>query len=441
MNTEKQSVFRRWYGSRLVVVLESILIGAVAGLVVSGFRYLLSQADALRRWIYGAFLLGSAFWTGVWAGLLVITGLFLGWTIKVRPMIKGSGIPQVKGLLLDQLQMRWATELPLKIITGALGLGAGLSLGREGPSIQVGSYVGMGLLSVFRRPKDEAKILIVAASAAGISAAFSAPLSGILFALEELVPSFSPLFIASALGASMAADAVAGLFFGATPVFDFAHITVLSFSNIHWVILLGISCALLGDVFKRALYLSQDFYEKIRIPPLFRPILPLLVSIPLGFLCMDALGGGHNLIESLSMEGRPFPTLLIIFGVKLVFTALCYGSGTSGGIFLPLLACGALLGGAMGESLAAMGFITHEQTLNFMILGMAAFFTGVVKAPLTGIVLIFEMSGNFNHMGNLVLVCLTTFVLSDLIASRPVYTVLLERMLKGAAHHDKPAPH
>jgi H+/Cl- antiporter ClcA len=422
-------VLRRWYHSRLVIVLESILIGAVAGLVVSGFRYLLGQADTLRHWLYGA-LRASAGWTSAWIGLLLVIGLFLGWTTKVRPMIKGSGIPQVKGLLIDQLKMNWISELPLKIITGTLGLGAGLSVGREGPSIQVGSYVGMGLLSVFRRPKDEEKILVVAASAAGISAAFSAPLSGILFVLEEMIPSFSPLFIASSLGASMAADAVAGGFFGSKPVFDFARITALSLSDLHWVVLLGIVCALLGDVFKRGLYLAQDAYGHFDIKPMFRPIIPLLISVPLGFLLMDALGGGHDLIESLSVESRPLLNLLLLFGVKLIFTAICYGSGTSGGIFLPLLACGALLGAALGEGLELFGFIAEEQKLNFMILGMAAFFTGVVKAPLTGMILIFEMSGNFNHMGNLVLVCLTTFVLSDLIMSRPVYAVLLERMLK-----------
>jgi H+/Cl- antiporter ClcA len=350
-------------------------------------------------------------------------------------MIKGSGIPQVKGVLLGHFQMHWITELPLKIITGALGLGAGLSLGREGPSIQVGSYVGLGMLPLFRRSKEEEKILIVAASSAGIAAAFSAPLAGVLFALEELWPSFSPLFIAAAMAASMAAEATASLFFGSKSVFAFAGITTLPLQSMHWVVLLGIACAILGDVFKRALYLSMDAYKRFDIPPTFRPLIPLLLSSPLGLLFLDALGGGHNLIEAVAGGNYSIRLLLLFFACKLVFTALCYGSGTSGGIFLPLLACGALVGATMGKALELGGFISDSQKLNFIILGMAAFFTSVVKAPITGMVLILEMSGNFNHLGNLVLVCLSAFVMSDLIMSRPVYSVLLERMLPPQKPH------
>jgi H+/Cl- antiporter ClcA len=137
------------------------------------------------------------------------------------------------------------------------------------------------------------------------------------------------------------------------------------------------------------------------------------------------------LIESVSETERTLAVVLFLLAAKMLFTAFCYGSGTSGGIFLPLLACGALAGNALGKILAASGFIAEPQVLNFMILGMAAFFAGVVNAPVTGIVLILEMSGNFNHIGGLVLVSLVSFVTSDLIASRPVYTVLLERILKN----------
>jgi H+/Cl- antiporter ClcA len=287
----------------------------------------------------------------------------------------------------------------------------------------------MGVLSILRRPHAERKYLIIAASAAGVSAAFNAPLAGVLFVLEEMQSSFTPLFIACAMGASMAADAVAGYFFGLGPVFNFQHITVLPLRDFPWVIVLGVLCAFLGDFFKRALYLSQDWYNRLRIPQAIRPVLPLLVSIPLGFYFADITGGGHGLIESLSVTGRGLSLVLILFAGKLLFTAFCYGSGTSGGIFLPLLACGALTGDAVGILLSMTGLVSEGQHLNFMILGMAAFFTGAVKAPVTGIILILEMSGNFNHLGSLVLVSLSAFVTSELIASRPVYTVLLERIL------------
>jgi H+/Cl- antiporter ClcA len=409
--------------------MESVIIGAAAGLVVVLFRFLLVRAEDLRALIYRTLPGLPVFWTLFWLLTLVLTGLFLGWAAKKRPMIRGSGIPQIKGVLLGQMKLDWAPELPLKLITGILGLGAGLSLGREGPSIQIGAYVGKGVLSILRRPRREGHFLIAGASAAGLAAAFNAPLAGVLFALEELQSSFSPLFLACAMGASMAAAGAAGLFFGLRPVFDFRDIAFLPLRAFPWVILLGISCGLLGDIFKRGIYLSQGLYERLRIPPALRPVIPLLASVPLGFLFFDITGGGHALIESLSAVERSLTVILLLLAGKMLFTALCYGSGTSGGIFLPLLACGALAGMGLGKILVFAGITLPEQNLNFTILGMAAFFSGVVKAPVTGVILILEMSGNFNHLWGLVLVSLCAFVTADLIASRPIYTVLLERML------------
>jgi H+/Cl- antiporter ClcA len=198
------------------------------------------------------------------------------------------------------------------------------------------------------------------------------------------------------------------------------------------VILLGVICAVLGDLFKRALYGSLNLYDRFRIPPVIRPLIPLLVSVPLGFFLFDVTGGGHGLIESLSAdtEKRGLALIALLLAGKMLFTALCYGSGTAGGIFLPLLACGALTGDGLGKLLSMLGFAAEGQNLNFMILGMAAFFTGAVMAPVTAIVLILEMSGNFNHLGSLVLVSLSAFVTAELMASRPVYAVLLDRLLK-----------
>jgi H+/Cl- antiporter ClcA len=430
---------RRWYNSRLAVIFESLLIGFATGFMVVFFRYVLSRGDEIRRWIYETLPEKPPYWTLIWVLALAAIGLFLGWAAKTRPMIKGSGIPQIKGALHRDLSLNWAPELPLKIITGILGIGAGLSLGREGPSIQIGAYVGLAMLSLLRRPYRDRKILVVSASAAGIAAAFNAPLAGVLFVLEELQPNFSPLFIACAMGASMTADAVAGYFFGLGPVFDFRNIAVLPLRFIPWVILLGVLCGLLGDLFKRLLYFFLNFYDRLKIPQLVRPILPLLVSVPLGFFLFDAAGGGHSLIETLSREHQAFTFILLLFAVKLLFTALCYGSGSSGGIFLPLLACGALVGDGMGELLASAGIISNAQTLNFLILGMAAYFAGVVKAPVTGMILILEMCGNFNHLSSLVLVSLSAFVTSELIASRPVYETLLERILKQKGRSSFPA--
>jgi H+/Cl- antiporter ClcA len=434
------TLVRRGYRSHLALVIESIIIGFIAGFVVALFRLSLVKAEELRRRFY-TFLTGAPFhWTVLWAFALALAGLFLGWAAKKRPMVKGSGIPQVKGHLAGQMDLRWKSELPLKLITGVLGLGAGLSLGREGPSILIGAYVGLGALSLFRRPGAERKPLVSAAATAGMAAAFNAPLAGVLFAIEELECGLSAVNIACAMGASMAADAAAGFFFGLEPVFNFRHIDVLGLASFPWVALLGVFCGLLGDLFKRSLYCSLDLYGRFRVPPLIRPALPLLVSIPLAFFFYDITGGGHGLIESLSQEQPALGIIGLLFIGKLLFTALCYGSGTSGGIFLPFLSCGALTGAALGILLNMAGFTGPAQNLNFIILGMAGFFTAVVRAPVTGIILILEMSGNFNHLGSLVLVSISAFMTTELIASRPVYAALLDRALAGKPRIPPPAP-
>jgi H+/Cl- antiporter ClcA len=220
-------------------------------------------------------------------------------------------------------------------------------------------------------------------------------------------------------------------------VFNFREISVLPLSDFPWVILLGILCGLLGDVFKRSLYVATNIYDRLRIPQIARPVVPLLASVPLALFLSDVTGGGQSLIESLSTQHFAFSAIAMLLAVKIAFTALCYGSGTAGGIFLPFLACGALTGVGLGELLTLTGAISEGQSLNFLVLGMAAFFTSVVGAPLTGIVLILEMSGNFNHMGNLLLASFFSFVTANLIGSRPVYHVLLERMTHENAEREE----
>lgn len=415
--------------SHLIVVAESIVVGLIAGAVVTGFRIVLGRAESLRHSLYGALRIGSPASLAAWAATVAAAGLLLGWMGAARPMIRGSGIPQLKGVILGKLRMDWLIELPLKLVGGVLAIGLGLSLGREGPSVQIGSYIGRAALVVPHRTALDRKYLIASGAAAGLSAAFSAPLAGVLFALEELHRCFSPLLLACTMGASVAGDLVASRFFGLGPVFDFRYIDPLPVSRFPWIALLGVFCAILGDLFKRSLYASQDLYGALGIPVFARPVLPLMASIPLGLFLFQVTGGGHELIVSLSGGGFTFGTLAFLFVAKFLFTALAYGSGAPGGIFLPLLACGALLGAGFGTALSAVGLTGAGETLNFVILGMAAFFAGVVKAPVTGAVLILEMSGNFNHLGGLILACLVAFATAEAMGSRAVYEELLGRLL------------
>jgi H+/Cl- antiporter ClcA len=424
-----EDMMRELYGSRLAVIIESIVIGCSTGFVIVLFRLALNQTDKLRLEIYKALPSMPLRYTVLLVIGMAIAGLLLGLANVVRPMVSGGGVSQIKGVIQGFLKTDWKTELPLKWVASFLAISVGLSFGWEGPSVMLATYTSIAILQIFKRPQRERNTLLASSTAAGLSAAFSAPLAGVLFMLEEMRVTITPLSIACAMGASMAGDIVAGHFFGLQPVYHFRSITVMPVRFFVWIILLGVICAFLGDLFKRALYLSQDFFKALHIPVLFRPMIPVLLSIPLGFHLYDVTGGGHALIDSLSITDRPINLLLLILFVNLLYSSFCAGSGASGGIFLPFIACGAVAGDAFGRILTVSGLVGMDYQLNFMILGMAAMFSAVVKAPVTGIVLVLEMTANYNHLASLVLVSLCSFVTAELISSRPVYDVLLTRIL------------
>ncbi|HQL33491.1 MAG: H(+)/Cl(-) exchange transporter ClcA [Spirochaetes bacterium ADurb.Bin269] len=430
--SSRLALYVAWH-SKTGIVFRSIAVGILSGFFVLLFRLGLNRGEILRKHLYARLASAPPADLGpriaVLAFALAGLGLLLGLISKKYPMIKGSGIPQIKGELLGKMSHSWLPELPLKLLSGIASIGAGLSLGREGPSVQMGAYIGKAFSKIVKPSAVEMRYLFISGASAGLAAAFNAPLAGVLFALEELHKHFSPLLLACAMGASAAGDLVSSSFFGLKPTFSFPPITPLPFDRFPWLVVLGMAAALGGDLFKRSLYGAQDLYKKLPVPDWTRPVLPLLVSIPVGFFLFEATGGGHELIEHLAVEQYALEAILALFAVKELFTALSYGAGTAGGIFLPLLACGALLGTAFGTLLCAGGFCTESEIVNFLILGMAAYFTAVVRAPVTGAVLILEMSGNLSHLGALVLACLSAQLTAGFIGSKPVYDALLHRQL------------
>jgi H+/Cl- antiporter ClcA len=401
------------------------------GLVISSVRAALGKTHVLREALSTYLKEAPARMTLYWIVVLIAGGTLIGLCAKFRPLVRGGGVPEVKAHLQKRLKLRWQTELPLKWLCPVMAISAGLSLGWEGPSIQLGAYVALAVLTLFKRGDASRHALVCAGSAAGLSAAFSAPLSGVLFVIEELTPSLQPLFLACMMGASIAADAAAGLFFGLKPAFDFRAVSVLPYSSIPWLILLGLICAFAGDLFKRLVYAGQDFYKKLPIPTIFHPVIPLLVSVPIGFFLFDATGGGHELIKMLGTENWTLSLLVTLLAVKLTFGALSAGSGTGGGFFIPFLSSGALAGTLAGAILIHFGLIDPSFHLNFIVLGMAGMFASVVKAPVTAIVLVLEMTANMNHLMSLVAVVFSSFLASELIASPPIYAVLYNRLLGG----------
>ena len=318
-----------------------------------------------------------------------------------------------------------------KFFGGILSLGFGLSLGREGPSVQLGANVGAGFAKIFKRINLEQKYLITAGASAGLAAAFNAPLAGVIFALEELHKSFSPLILTCAMGACIVADFVSGDILGIKPIFHFDTVQTLPLKYFAFIIVLGILTAILGKLFNVSLIFFQKQFKRIKIDAMYKPIIPLMLAGVLGFTLPQVLGGGHHLIEELSQTNELLLIIAGLFVAKLLFTSIAYGSGVPGGIFLPLLVLGALIGKAYGQIAVDLFHLDTAYTMNFMILAMAAYFTAVVRAPITGSILITEMTGSFSHLLPLITVSLTAYVVTDLIGSKAIYELLLDNLLKN----------
>jgi H+/Cl- antiporter ClcA len=415
---------------KIELLIQGIIVGTFSGFLIVFYRIVLEKASDARTLILNLNI-NKGILIPMWFFILIILSYIVGRLVKRDPLISGSGIPQVEGVLLRKLKMNWISLIIGKFIGGVISIGAGLSLGREGPSIQLGAAVGQGVEKVFKRNAIEQKYLVTCGAAAGLAAAFNAPLAGIMFVLEEVHKHFSPLILLPAMSAALTADFISKHFFGLKPVFNFTGIVPLGLETYGFIIVLGVIVGILGAIYNSTLLKTQDLYNKQRWLPLeFRPMIPFIMAGVLVFLIPEVLGGGHSLIESLIHGEYTAKMLLIILIVKFLFSMISYGSGAPGGIFFPLLVLGALTGAIYGDILENFFNFHSNYVNNFIILAMAGFFSAIVRAPITGSILITEMTGSFSYLLSISIISLVAYITAGLLKSEPIYESLLERLLK-----------
>ena len=421
---------------RLRLFGEGALVGVGVGIVVALFRWLLELTEIYRpvlfAWMAESFPAGFVGW-GI---LLVLIAWILARFLAAEPLISGSGIPQVKAILLGRIRMNAQRVLALKFIGGVLGIGVGMSLGREGPSVQLGACVGQWFSRLRLRPRNEERFLLTAGSGAGLAAAFNAPLAGVIFCLEELTKSFSPLVLMATVAAAVSAATAAGSMLGMTPVFHIGDLPSMSLAHAVLLLPLGIFVGVLGVLFNRVLEATLDAYQKFPFQQQWgaaKYLVPLFLSFGLAFVLPEVLGGGSALVDTLIRKDFALSFLLLLLVAKFAFTMLCFGSGVPGGIFLPMLVLGALSGAVFSKVAIFAGVFDETLATSFIVYGMAAYFAAVVRAPITGSVLIMEMTGSFHHMLALIFVSITAYLTADALKGEPVYDMLLERLLRARA--------
>lgn len=424
-------VDKRRFSLRLL--LEGLAVGLGAGISISVFRYLLAGSEILRPVIYHNLREALADGQWQWLALYILSFIIIAYLLKLivarEPMCTGSGIPQIKGILQGDMSMKWFSVLWSKIIGGVLAIGAGMSLGREGPSVQIGACVGQGLSQTSRRNGFESRILMTAGAGAGLAAAFNAPLAGVIFGLEEMQKTISPALLLTGITASITAATVTEVVFGMSPVFSMGYLLPLPLNLFDVLVAAGIVIGLLGRLFNIALAYSLNTYSRLGLSGMKKPLVPLALAGILGFVLPEILGGGNLLVDSLVVTDYTIGFLCLLFVGKFLFTMICFGSGVPGGIFLPMLVLGAAGGAVLAKLLVLAGLLPAMYYADIIVFGMAAYFSSVVKSPVTGSILILEMTGSFQHMLALLVVSLTAYVISDLTGGRPVYDELLDRAL------------
>lgn len=421
---------------QIILIGEGVLVGAAAGFVVLLYRAALEYAGIWLNVILD-FAKEKAVYMAGWFVLLMLMALLVAQLVKYEPMISGSGIPQLKGEMIGKIEQNWFRIIVAKFTGGFLCLLGGLALGREGPSIQIGAMVGKGISRKLDRGKTEERFLLTCGASAGLAAAFHAPLAGVLFSLEEIHKNFSVAVLLSVTTASLTADFLCSLVFGDDSVFQFDIVRVIPMSHYWLIILLGAILGVLGAFYNWFTLKVQELYNK----PAFlgtegKLMIPFLCAGLLGFTAPELLGSGHSIVEYLTNTDVTLGMAVFILLGRFVFSAVSFGSGAPGGIFFPLLVLGGFIGGVFATASVQYFGMDPIYINNFVLLAMAGYFAAIVRAPLTGIVLIFEMTGNLNHMLSISIVSIVAYIVATLLRSKPIYDSLLDRLLGKQGKND-----
>ena len=407
------------------VFWQSVLTGLLSGLIVVLFRVGIEN-------IFQFIMLH--FYSNPILFLVIITlgGLISGLLVyKLAPETSGSGIPYVKMSLLRSGKMIRVRTIFVKFFAGLIGIGTGLSLGREGPSVQLGAGAGSLVGKMFKLNGNNRDKLIASGAGAAIGATFNAPIAGTLFVLEELTHKFTPSMLFPVLAATVCASTIARHFLGVNPAFN---ITLPAINTtpvlIAACIVLGLLAGVLGVVFAKVIFEFNNIYSKINIPAYCKPALAGFITGCFGLLVPYILSSGNGAVGMLLENKFTILMVLVIFLLKFIITPICFSSGAAGGIFLPMLMLGSFLGYMTGFIFNHFG--ADLNLLAMASLGMAGFLSSTARTPITAIVMVFEMTGGYECILPLMLTAAVADLTAQKLNHKPIYAKLVINQYKNA---------
>ena len=435
---------RDWHIWKLKLVdarlyFVSMIVGLLTGLVAVPYLYLLYYLLHVRGEFYASrpawywhvplFLL---FW-----GILV----FVSWMVKKMPLIGGGGIPQTRGVINGRITYRHPfLELASKFTGGILAVSAGLSLGREGPSVQIGSYVGNLVSRWTHVLQGERKQLLAAGAGAGIAAAFSAPLASSLIVIESIERFDAPKTAITTLLAGVVAGAVASLVFTVNPyhLIQVAEPAFAFFIQMKYFLILAVIISVCGKIYSSIMIAFKRAYAQADTPGHVKLFYLMLVAYTITLMQVNLTGGGEQFLLGQARGGSTdvawvAAVMLLHFG----FSVFSESSGLPGGNFIPTLVTGGLLGQVVGLLGVRYGIIQHENVSYVMLISMSAFLVAIERTPLTAIVLITEITGHFEVFYPSVVVGGLTYYFTELLQMKPFNVILYEDMIHASGFEEE----
>ncbi len=405
------------------------LVGLAGGCGAIGFRYLIGFIQALA-YGPGESLLELApltpWYLRIW--IPALGGLVVGPLVYfLAREAKGHGVPEVMEAVALRSGIIRKRIVIIKSLASAISIGTGGSVGREGPIVQIGSAIGSSMGQVLRISEDRIRTLVGCGAAAGIAATFNAPVAGSMFALEIILgdfglATFSPIVISSVL-----ATAVSRHFLGDFPAFIVPAYQLVSAWELPLYVILGFFCALVAVTFTTVLYRAEDVFDDLNFPGYLKAFLGGVILGFMGLRFPHILGVGYAAIDVALMQELAWWVLLLLVGFKILATSITIGSGGSGGIFAPSLFMGAMAGGFFGS---VVHHLFPEVTASpgaYSIVGMGAVVSGTTHGPLSAILILFEMTGDYKIILPLMIACIVSSLASGQLLTDSIYTLKLAR--------------
>ena len=431
----------------LVLMITSLAVGIGAGLGAIVFRWLIGLVTHLSfTWLPLVFssLPDGLGWLRNHIHVMIapaVGGLLVGWLVfRYAREAKGHGVPEV----MEAVALRGGRIRPIvvviKSLASSLCIGSGGSVGREGPIVQIGSALGSTMGQLLDLSDERIRNLVACGAAGGIAATFNAPIAGVFFALEVILSDFSVANFGPVVLASVMASVVGRVAFGDMPAFAVPAYSIRSLWEFLFYALLGVVAALVGVVYTRLIYWAEDRFDSWKSMPEWAR--PAIGGAILGLLALlygqlpglsyervpHIFGVGYETIEAGLLGKSAFGVMLALMVLKLIATALTLGSGGSGGVFAPSLFIGSMLGGAWGLALNGLLPDITAPAGAYALVGMGAVFAAATHAPITGVIILFEMTGDYRIILPLMLaIVISTLLGRHLLGGESIYTLKLSR--------------